>query len=78
MVIKILGSGCPKCKKLEQNARKAVAELGVDAEIVKVTSVNEIAEYDVMMTPALVIDDQVKVSGRVATLEEIKQLIRSS
>jgi len=71
--IKILGTGCPKCRKLEENAREAVKELGVDADITKVTDINRFADYDVMMTPALVIDDKVKVSGRVATKDQIKE-----
>lgn len=75
MKIEILGTGCPKCKKLEENARKAVEELKKDAEIVKVTDINKIVEYGVMSTPALVIDGEVKCSGGVPDIEEIKRML---
>lgn len=75
MKIEILGTGCPKCKKLEENARKAVEELKKDAEIVKVTDINKIVEYGVMSTPALVIDGKVKSYGKVADVEEIKDML---
>lgn len=78
MVIKVLGSGCPKCKATEKNAREALAALGVEAEIVKVTDMDEILEYDVMMTPALVIDEEVKVFGRVPSTDEIKNWIQAA
>ncbi|HSL94278.1 MAG TPA: thioredoxin family protein [Bacillota bacterium] len=71
MIIKILGTGCKKCKMLEENARQAVADLGVSAEIVKVTNLAEISNY-VMFTPSLVLDEEVKVEGKVATVEQIK------
>ena len=74
MIIKILGTGCKKCKMLEENARKAVAEIGVDASVVKVTNLNDISNY-VMFTPSLVIDEEVRVEGKVATVEEIKGFI---
>lgn len=73
MVIKILGSGCANCKKLEANARKAVKEMGVEATIEKVQDIQAIMEYGVMRTPALVIDEQVKGMGRVLSPEEIKK-----
>lgn len=73
MKIEILGSGCPNCKKLEENARKAVEETGTEAELSKVQDVNEIVEYGVMSTPAIVIDGEVKSYGKVADVEEIKQ-----
>ncbi|MFO7711109.1 MAG: thioredoxin family protein [Candidatus Woesearchaeota archaeon] len=73
MKIEILGSGCPNCKRLEENARKAVQEKGADAEIVKVEDINEIVNYGVMSTPAIVIDGEVKSYGKVADVEEIKQ-----
>jgi len=73
MVIKILGSGCANCKKLEANARKAVKEMGVEATIEKVQDIQAIMEYEVMKTPALVIDEQVKGMGRVLSPEEIKK-----
>ncbi|MBU1707059.1 TM0996/MTH895 family glutaredoxin-like protein [bacterium] len=73
--IKILGTGCPKCNKLAKNAEAAVHELGVDCKIEKVTDINAIMAHGVMMTPALVIDDEVKIVGKVATTDEIKKLI---
>lgn len=77
MTIKILGTGCPKCKKLEANARKAVEQAGISAQIEKVTGVNDIMKYNVMMTPALVIDEQVKATGKVLTPEQISKLLSS-
>jgi small redox-active disulfide protein 2 len=76
MKIRILGTGCPKCKQLEANARKAVEELKIKAEIEKVTDVGEIVDYGVMSTPALVIDGEVKASGRIPTVEEIKKWLK--
>ena len=76
MKIEILGTGCPKCKQLEANARKAVEELKVKAEIKKVTGVSEIVNYGVMSTPAIVIDGEVKASGRIPTAEEIKKRLK--
>ena len=75
MVIKILGTGCPKCKKLEENAREALRQTGVSGTIEKVTGLNDILKYNVVMTPALVVDEQVKSSGKVLSPEQIKQLI---
>lgn len=75
MIIKILGTGCKKCKMLEENARQAVAELGISAEVVKVTSLADIANY-VMFTPALVVDEEVKAEGKLATVEEIKKYLQ--
>lgn len=76
MKIEILGSGCPKCKMLEANARKAVAELRVKAEITKVTDIEKIIEYGVMATPALVIDGKVKCYGKIADVAEIKKFLK--
>jgi small redox-active disulfide protein 2 len=75
MRIEVLGTGCPKCKAAVANAQKAVAELGMQAEIVKVEDLMEIASRGVMMTPAIVIDGQVKLVGKVPTVEEIKKWI---
>jgi small redox-active disulfide protein 2 len=72
MNIKILGTGCPKCKLLEENARKAAQLAGIDASIDKVTEIEKIMDYGVMMTPALVIDGVVKSVGRVMTVDQIK------
>lgn len=75
MVIKILGSGCANCKKMEEHAREAAKQLGVDATFEKVLDFKDIASYGVMKTPALVIDNQVKVMGRVPSVDEIKKLL---
>ncbi len=76
MIIRLLGSGCPKCKLLEENARKAVEELKIKAEIEKVTDVGEIVDYGVMSTPAIVVDGEVKAYGRIPTVEEIKKWLK--
>ena len=73
MKIEILGTGCPKCKQLEANARKAVEEKKVKAEIVKVTDITKIIEYGVMSTPAIVIDGEVKAYGRLVDVKEISK-----
>ena len=75
MKIEILGMGCPKCKKLYENAQAAVKDLGVEAEIIKVEDIVKITEYGVLATPALVIDGEVKAAGRIPTYDEIKELI---
>ena len=75
MIIKILGTGCSNCKKLEENTKKAVEELGIEATIEKVTDIKDIMKYGVMKTPALVVDEKVKTMGRVPTSEEIKKYI---
>ena len=71
MRIQILGTGCPKCQKLMANAEEAAKRTGVEAEIEKVTQVAEIAKFGVAFTPALVIEGQVKASGKVPSAEEI-------
>jgi small redox-active disulfide protein 2 len=73
--IKILGTGCPKCNKLEELSRKAADELGIEYEVEKVKDLNKIMEYGVMMTPALVVDGEVKLAGKLATVDEIKKLL---
>lgn len=75
MEIKVLGTGCAKCKTLEKLTRDAVAESGVTAEIEKVEDIYKIMSYGVMSTPALVIDKKVVVSGRVPSLAEIKEML---
>jgi small redox-active disulfide protein 2 len=75
MKIQILGTGCPKCKKLAEAAEQAARELGLDYELVKVTSIDEIMKFGVMMTPALAVDGQVKVAGRVVSPDEIKKYL---
>jgi small redox-active disulfide protein 2 len=76
MKIEILGMGCPKCKKLEENAKKAADELKIKADFSKVTDINKIVEYGVMSTPAIVIDGEVKAYGKIATTEEIKKWLK--
>ncbi|MCJ7582500.1 MAG: thioredoxin family protein [Candidatus Aminicenantes bacterium] len=73
--IQILGTGCPKCKKLTENTEKAVSELDGNYEIIKVTDINEIIKFGVMMTPALALDNEVKSVGKVLSTEEIKKII---
>jgi len=77
MKIEILGTGCPKCKKLIQNAEEAVREMNIDAEILKVTNIDEIMNYGVMMTPALAIDGEVRSAGKILGKEEIKKILLS-
>ena len=78
MKIAILGGGCPNCKRLEGLARRAASECGVDATFVKVTSMDEIMAYDILSTPALVIDERVVSSGRVPRLDEIASWIQAA
>jgi len=73
--IQILGTGCPKCKALTQNAETAAKEMGIEYQIEKVTEINEIMKFGVMMTPALVVDGQVKVVGKVLSPEQIKAML---
>ncbi|HBY19685.1 MAG: redox-active disulfide protein 2 [Clostridiales bacterium GWE2_32_10] len=75
MNIKILGMGCANCKKLYQASEEAVKELNVDAELEKVEDIEKIMEYGVMRTPAIVINEKVKVFGRVPSKDEIKEYI---
>ncbi|PJC47301.1 MAG: hypothetical protein CO034_03070 [Parcubacteria group bacterium CG_4_9_14_0_2_um_filter_35_11] len=77
MTIKILGSGCPKCQQLEENARKAVEELGLkDVKVEHLYDVNKIIEMGVMMTPALAVGGEVVVAGKIPTVEEIKEILK--
>jgi len=73
--IQILGTGCPKCKKLAENAEAAAKELGIEYEIEKVTEINEIMKFGVMVTPALAVDGKVKVFGKVPSSDEIRKII---
>ena len=70
--VQVYGTGCHKCNQLESNARAAVEQLGIEADVVKVTDINQIASAGVMLTPALAIDGEVKVSQKVASVEEIE------
>jgi small redox-active disulfide protein 2 len=76
MKVQILGSGCAKCKTLEQHAREAVAELGIEAEVVKVSDIEAIMEMGVMSTPALAIDGVVKSVGRVLSKDQVLAHLR--
>lgn len=75
MIVKVLGTGCPKCKKLEENARIAISETGLEATVEKVTDLNLIMDYGVMITPALVIDERVVANG-LRSVDDIKNLLK--
>ncbi|WAA08745.1 thioredoxin family protein [Fervidibacillus albus] len=75
MVIKILGTGCRNCVRLQKNVEAAVKDLGIEAEVVKETDMEKIVEYGIMSTPALVVDEQVVSAGKVLKPEEITQFI---
>lgn len=75
MNIQILGTGCAKCDTLYQRTQQAIAELTIDAEIEKVTDLAQIMAMGVMTTPALVIDEQVRLTGKVPSVDEIKQML---
>jgi len=77
MVLQILGSGCPKCQKLAQNAQEAIDEVGVDASVEKVTDSDKITDMGVVMTPALAIDGEVKSVGKVLSADKIADMLRS-
>lgn len=76
--IKILGTGCPNCKRLESETRKAVESLNVEAEFIKVTDYQDIMSYDILSTPGLVINDKVVASGKIPSQEELSSLITSA
>lgn len=78
MLIKILGSGCAKCNRLEQLTREAVAELGLVADFEHVRDMEQIMAYPVMTTPALVVDEQVKVAGRIPSKDELLSWLRAA
>ena len=73
--IQILGTGCPKCKKLAENAEAAAKALGIEYELVKVTDINEIMKFGVMMTPAIAVDGDVKSTGNVPSVDDIKIIL---
>jgi small redox-active disulfide protein 2 len=78
MDITVLGIGCSRCKELEKRTMNALAELGVAADVLKVTDIQEIMKFKIMGTPGLVIDGKVKSAGRLPTIEEIKMWIREA
>ncbi|HOK94578.1 MAG TPA: thioredoxin family protein [Anaerohalosphaeraceae bacterium] len=73
--IQILGTGCPKCKKLSENAEAAAKEMGIEYTLEKITQINDMMKMGVMVTPALAVDGVVKTAGKVLTVEEIKKLL---
>jgi small redox-active disulfide protein 2 len=76
MKIQVLGTGCAKCKLLAEQAERAVRELGLEAEVEKVTEIGEILDFGVMMTPALAVDGKVKVVGKVPAIDELKDILK--
>ncbi len=76
MIIKVLGTGCKKCRALEKELLGVLEELEVTADVRKVSKMEEIMQYDVLMTPALVINDKIRAAGRVPEFEELKKMIR--
>ena len=73
--IQVLGPGCPNCQKLVENAETAVRELGVDCDVKKISDIQEIMQFNVMLTPALAIDGVVKSSGKVLSVDELKEIL---
>jgi len=74
--IRILGTGCPKCQALARNAEMAAKELDLECELEKVTDIHEIMKFGVMITPALVVDEEVKAAGKVLTTEQIRAMLK--
>jgi len=73
--LQILGTGCPKCAKLAENTEAAAEALGIDCQLEKVTAINDIMKFGVMITPALAVDGEVKVVGKVPSVEELKTVL---
>ena len=78
MNIKVLGSGCPKCKTTYNNTLEAVKQLGMEIEVVKIEDIEEMMKYNVLTTPVLMINEVAKIKGRVAEIKEIKELINAN
>ena len=74
--IQILGTGCPKCKKLAELTEQTAKELGIEYELEKVTKINDIMKFGVMVTPALVVDGQVKIAGKLPSVEQLKEILK--
>lgn len=75
-IIKILGPGCPKCKTSFNNALEAVKQIGVEADVQKIEDIEEMMKYNILSTPVLVVDEEIKIKGRVAQVSEIVELIK--
>ena len=73
--IKVLGPGCAKCRQLKEQTEQAIKELGLDCQVEKVTDIQQITSYGVMMTPALVVDGEVKATGKVPSLDDLKKML---
>ena len=74
-LLQVLGPGCPKCKKLAENAELAAKALGMDYQLEKITEITQIMNFGVMITPALVVDGEVKVAGKVPEVAELKKIL---
>lgn len=74
--IKVLGPGCTKCKTMFHNAEEAVKQLGIEAEIIKIEDIEEMMQYNVLTTPVLLVDEVIKVKGRIAQIDEIKEFLK--
>ena len=78
MKVQVLGSGCPKCKALAERVESVISEMGLDCEVVKITDINEIMSFGVMMTPGLAVDGDVKSAGKLPSEEEIRDFLESA
>ena len=78
MELKILGTGCPKCIKLEERTRKAADEMGIEYQLEKVTDIQKIMSYRVMMTPSLVVNNEVKIAGKVPMVKDIQEILKQA
>ena len=78
MKVQVLGTGCPKCKALAERVEHVVADMGLECEVVKVTDINEIMSFGVMMTPGLAVDGQVKSSGKLPSEDEIRGYLEAA
>ncbi|MDI6902969.1 MAG: thioredoxin family protein [Methanocellales archaeon] len=76
MKIEVLGPGCPRCEMVKRNVKEALKELGIDADVEKVSDFAKMMEYGIMMTPALIIDNEIKCQGRIPSAEEIKEWLQ--
>ena len=76
MKVQILGTGCPKCKQTEANAKEALKNLGLDAEVEKITDVNQILDFGIMATPGLAVDGDIKFSGKIPTVADIEAVLK--